>query len=46
MHPPQDQLLLVNYHVVAQIVKTQFVIGHIGDIALICLLALFGIHAV
>ena len=46
MHSPQNQLFLVDNHIIAQIVKSQFIIGHISNVALICLLALLGSHTV
>ena len=43
---PQHHLLFVDRHVVPQVVKSQFVVGHIGNVAVICLFALLGIHGV
>ena len=43
---PQDKLLLVEHHVVPQIVKAEFVVGHIGDIAVVRLPPLIGFHVV
>ncbi len=43
---PQDKLLLVDDHIVAQVIEAQLVVGHIGDVALVGLLALLAGHAV
>ena len=42
----QNQLLFVNGHVVAQVVESQLVVRHIGDVAGICLSAVIGIHII
>ena len=42
----QNQLILVDCHVITQIIKAQLVVGHIGDIAAIGLLSLLGAHAI
>ena len=46
MEPPLHQLLLVDDHIVAEIIKSQFIVGHIGDITVILLTALVIVHAV
>ena len=46
MEPPQHQLLFVDHHIVTQIVKSQFIVGHIGNITAICFLPLLRRHAV
>ena len=44
--PSLYQLFLVNHHVIPKIVKPVLVIGHIGDVAVICRTALVPLHAV
>ena len=46
MQSTQNQLFLVNNHVITQIIKSQFVVGNISDITLISFLSLLGSHAV
>ena len=46
MEPPQDQLTLVDGHIVTQIVKSQLVVGHVGDVASVGFLTFRGGHAV
>ena len=46
MQAPQNQLVLVDGHVVTQIVKAQLVVRHIGDVAGIGSLPLLGGHLV
>ncbi len=43
---PQHQLFLVDYHIVPQVIESQFIVGHISDVAIICLLPLLAGHAV
>ena len=43
---PQNQLLLVNRHVVAQVIESQLVVGYIGDVAGIGFSAVIGIHII
>ena len=43
---PQNHLFLIDGHIVAEVVKPQFIVGHIGDIAGIGLLPLLGGHSV
>ena len=42
----QDQILLVNGHVIAQIVKSELVVRHICDVAVISFLPLLAGHTV
>ena len=46
MKSTQNQLFLVNNHVITQIIKSQFVVGNISDITLVSFLPLLGGHAV
>ncbi len=46
MQLPEDKLLLVDYHVVTQIVKAKLIVGNIGDVAGICLASLLGLHVI
>ncbi len=46
MESAQHQLVLVDCHVVAQVIKAQLVVGYIGDVAVVGLLALLRAHAV
>ena len=46
MQSPQHQLFLIDNHIVTQIIESQLIVGHIGDVALICLLALLRSHTV
>ena len=46
MQISQHQLLLVDYHVVTQVIKAELIICHISNITGICLLTLFAGHAV
>ena len=46
MELTDNELFLVDGHIVTQVVKAQLIIGHIGDIACIGRLALLGSHAV
>ena len=46
MQSTQNQLFLVNNHVITQIIKSQFVVGNISDITLVSFLSLLGGHAV
>ena len=46
MEIPQHQLLLVDHHIIPQIIKSQLIVGHIGDIAAVRFLPLFRGHAV
>ena len=46
MEFPKNKVLLIDRHVITQVVKTEFVIGDIGDIAAVSLLPLLAAHAV
>ena len=46
MESPQDQLPLIDGHIVTQIIKAQLVVGHIGDVTAVGLLTFRGGHAV
>ena len=46
MQIPQHQLLLVDHPVIPQIIKSQFIIGHISNVTLIRPLTLLRTHAV
>ena len=46
MESSLNKLLLVNNHVVPQIIKSKFVVCHISDIAVICLTTLVIGHGV
>ena len=43
---PKDQVLLVDRHVIAQIIKTEFIVGNISNVAAVGLLPLLAAHAV
>ena len=42
----EHQLLLINHHIISQIIEAQFIIGHIGNVAIIGLLPLLLRHGV
>ena len=44
--PALNLLLLVNYHIIAQIVKPELVIGAVGNVGVICSFFLILIHSV
>ena len=46
MQVTQHQLFLINDHVVSQVVKAQFIIGHIGNILGISGTSFLRLHAV
>ncbi len=46
MQIPEYQLLLINDHIVTQIIKTKFIVRHISNIAIIGFPALIGFHIV
>ena len=46
MELADNQLLLVNSHIVTKVVKSQLIVGHIGNVTGIGLLTLLGGHAV
>ena len=43
---PKHKLLFINHHIIPQIIKAQFIVRHVSDIAVILLPALIGFHAV
>ena len=46
MEISEHKLFLVDHHIVAQIIETQLVVGHIGNVAVVCLPALLGFHII
>ena len=46
MQSAQNQLFLVDDHIITQIIKSQLVVRHIGDVAVVGCLSLLGGHAV
>ena len=43
---PLHELLIVDHHIVTEIIKSQFIIGSIGDITVICFPPLIVVHTV
>ena len=40
------ELLLIDDHVVSQVIKAQLIVGHIGNVTIVCLLAFLAVHVV
>ena len=41
-----NHILFSDYHVVTKIVKSEFIIGNICDVAIVCCLTLFLVHVI
>ena len=46
MQISKHQLLLIDHHVITQIIETKFVVGNIGNVAVVCGSSLFRLHVV
>ena len=46
MQAPKNKLSLIDNHIIAQVIKSQLIVCHIGDIAAVGFPSLIGFHAV